>query len=338
MGGEGLIIIIFMIGGIIFMISSTVNEHKEKKADAKERRGYLNEAEERERRNETRLNNALSSMDKKEGNTLKYWINKHNHSTQLSLRPPQPRDLDYDIKFKNAYLIFDTLRNMNEEQQMMLTRALSNLSDWNKFSHWNAYSFDDKFANIKQSILNPTKEQLEQRKRQVKLNEDSERRYSAVLLLEELKLYPLPEPVDKTGDYGRFKAFKEQIGKKRNTYKYLYLVKIKSKIDDKKLIKIGITSNEDIEKRFENDDVLELIEVIKSAKLSTKTAMALEYYLIRKYRPNDYFAVNEFDEFSRFDGYTEIIPMKHTTKVSEEIDDILKDSKNIAQAFQLVAQ
>ena len=86
MGGEGLIIIIFMIGGIIFMISSTVNEHKEKKADAKERRGYLNEAEERERRNETRLNNALSSMDKKEGSTLKYWINKHNSSAELLLR------------------------------------------------------------------------------------------------------------------------------------------------------------------------------------------------------------------------------------------------------------
>ena len=130
--------------------------------------------------------------------------------------------------------------------------------------------------------------------------------------------------------------FRDQIGKEI-TYKYLYLARVKSKIDDKKLIKIGITSNEDIEKRFENDDVLELIEVIKSAKLATKTAMALEYFLIRKYRPDDYFAEKEFDDFSRFDGYTEIIPMKHTSKVCKEIDDILKNSKNIDNAFQLVA-
>jgi hypothetical protein len=276
-------------------------------------------------------------MDKKEGNTLKYWINKHNHSTQLSLRPPQPRDLDYEIKFKNAMVIVDTLRTMNEEQKWRLEKALYNLDEWNPSSlGWDWY-FDDKFAEIKQSILNPTKEQLKQRKIQEKIDEDAANFYSAESLLEELKLYPLPEPVDKTGDYGRFMDFKNQIGKEL-TYKYLYLARVKSKIDDKKLIKIGITSNEDIEKRFENDDVLELIEVIKSAKLSTKTAMALEYYLIRKYRPNDYFAVNEFDEFSRFDGYTEIIPMKHTTKASKEIDDILKDSKNIANALQLVAQ
>ena len=65
--------------------------------------------------------------------------------------------------------------------------------------------------------------------------------------------------------------------------------------------------------------------------------MALEYYLIRKYRPNDYFAEKEFDEFSRFDGYTEIIPIKHTSKVSDEIDNIQKNSENIANAFQLVA-
>jgi hypothetical protein len=235
------------------------------------------------------------------------------------------------IKLKKYEKMINTaLQSMNKEQSEMLREALKDCPT-------SDILFEYKFEDIKESILNPTKEQLEQRKRQKKIDEDAANFYSAESLLEELKLYPLPEPVDKTGDYGRFIDFRDQIGKEI-TYKYLYLVKIKSKIDDKKLIKIGITSNEDIEKRFENDDVLELIEVIKSAKLATKTAMALEYFLIRKYRPNDYFAEKEFDEFSRFDGYTEIIPMKHTTKVSEEIDNILKNSENIANAFQLVAR
>ena len=332
------IFIVLMIFAAIYIVTTTFNERKEKKADIKERREYFKEADEREKRNEARLKNALSSMDKEEGGKLKYYINKHNDPASLSLRPPKPSERDYEIKFRNAMVIVDTLRTMNEEQKWRLEKALYNLYEWNTFlSGWHKWTFDDKFAEIKQSILNPTKEQLKQRKIQEKIDQDTENFYSAESLLEELKLYPLPEPVDKTGDNGRFMEFKNQIGKEL-TYKYLYLARVRSKIDDKKLIKIGITSNEDIEKRFKNDDVLELIEVIKSAKFSTKTAMALEYYLIRKYRPNDYFAEKEFDEFSRFSGYTEIIPMKHTTKVSDEIDSILKNSENIANAFQIVTQ
>ena len=317
MDGDG-IFIALMIFCVIFMVTSTINSHKEKKADIKERQKYFKEGDEREKRDEARLKNALSSMDKDEGDKLIYYINKHNDpSAPIARKTPQPGQSDYEIKFKNAMVIVDTLRTMNEEQKWRLEKALYNLYEWNTFlSGWHKWTFDDKFAEIKQSILNPTKEQLKQRKIQEKIDQDTENFYSAESLLEELKLYPLPEPVDKTGDNGRFMEFKNQIGKEL-TYKYLYLARVRSKIDDKKLIKIGITSNEDIEKRFKNDDVLELIEVIKSAKFSTKTAMALEYYLIRKYRPNDYFAEKEFDEFSRFSGYTEIIPMKHTTKVSD---------------------
>lgn len=338
MDGDG-IFIALMIFCVIFMVTSTINSHKEKKADIKERQKYFKEGDEREKRDEARLKNALSSMDKDEGDKLIYYINKHNDpSAPIARKTPQPGQSDYEIKFKNAMVIVDTLRTMNEEQKWRLEKALYNLYEWNTFlSGWHKWTFDDKFAEIKQSILNPTKEQLKQRKIQEKIDQDTENFYSAESLLEELKLYPLPEPVDKTGDYGRFMDFRDQIGKEI-TYKYLYLARVRSKIDDKKLIKIGITSNEDIEKRFKNDDVLELIEVIKSAKFSTKTAMALEYYLIRKYRPNDYFAEKEFDEFSRFSGYTEIIPMKHTTKVSDEIDSILKNSENIANAFQIVTQ
>ena len=122
----------------------------------------------------------------------------------------------------------------------------------------------------------------------------------------------------------RFMNFKKESGRKI-TYQYLYLVRIKSNIDDKKLIKIGITSKENIDERFEDDDVIELIEVIKCVKLETRVAMALEYSLIQKYRPKDYLAEDEFDAFSRFGGYTEVIPMRYTKDVSKDIDAVLED-------------
>ena len=159
MDGDG-IFIALMIFCVIFMVTSTINSHKEKKADIKERREYFKEADEREKRNEARLKNALSSMDKDEGGKLKYYINKHNDPASLSLRPPKPSERDYEIKFRNAMVIVDTLRTMNEEQKWMLERALYNLDEWNQFSTgWNKRSFNDKFPDIKQSILNPTKDQ-----------------------------------------------------------------------------------------------------------------------------------------------------------------------------------
>ncbi|MDB4848142.1 hypothetical protein OAI02_06580 [Candidatus Pseudothioglobus singularis] len=204
------------------------------------------------------------------------------------------------------------------------------------------------FESEKEKSLNPSKKeienwQLEQEYKKLKSSYKREHKKidkeanTAELTLKNKGLYP-SKPIEKTGDKGRFNNFKQELNNNQITYKSLYVVRIQSKINDKKHIKIGITSNTNIEKRFENDDVLELIEVIKNVKLETKTAMALEYFLIRKYRPNDYFAEKEFDEFSRFDGYTEIIPMKHTTELCNDIDAFINDSENISIEFQKLAK
>ena len=164
----------------------------------------------------------------------------------------------------------NALSNMDRVEGAMLIEDMkgSNPSD---------FDYESKLVRAKKSMYIPTKEEIKERRKTEKLEfEKREAINQAELLLKKIELYPLESPVDKTGDSGRFKDFKEQLGKRKLSYKYLYLVRIKSKIDDKKLIKIGITSNEDIEKRFENDDVIELIEVIKCVKLETKTAMALK--------------------------------------------------------------
>jgi hypothetical protein len=171
----------------------------------------------------------------------------------------------------------------------------------------------------------------------VKHNEFIEIYNKSKLLLERKGVLPLGIPIDKTGDIKRYDNFKKECSNNKLSGIYLYLVRVKSNIDDKKLIKIGLTSNRNIEKRFDNDDVIELIEVIRFVKLETKLAMAIEYSLIQKHRPKDYLAEKEFDVFSRFGGYTEIIPMRHTKDVTKDIDSITKDSENISSAINVIS-
>jgi hypothetical protein len=171
----------------------------------------------------------------------------------------------------------------------------------------------------------------------VKRNEFIEIYNESKLLLQKNKILPLGIPIDKTGDIKRYENFKKECSSNKLTSVYLYLVRIKSNIDDKKLIKIGLTSNKNIEKRFNEDDVIDLIEVIRFVKLETKLAMAIEYSLIQKHRPKDYLAEKEFDVFSRFGGYTEIIPMRHTKDVAKDIDSITKDSENISSAINVLS-
>ena len=192
----------------------------------------------------------------------------------------------------------------------------------------------DDFLKVKEA--NKIRKEEEEEKK--KYEEEKKKNEEAVLFLERKKILPLRPPVDKTGDKKRYLDFIEECGNKELTNKYLYLVRIKSNIDDKKFIKIGVTSNENINERFEDDEVIDLIEVIRSEKLETKLAMAIEYSLIQKHRPQDYLAEEEFDVFSRFDGYTEVIPMRYTKEISKDIDSCIDYSENILSAFKEISR
>ena len=162
----------------------------------------------------------------------------------------------------------------------------------------------------------------------------------ASILLKRKGILPLGAVIEKTGDEKRCKDFIAECEhtsiQDQGTTKYLYLVKIKSNIDDKKFIKVGITSYKDIKMRFEDDDVIEIIEVIRSIKLDTRVAMAIEFHLIQKHRPKDYFAEEEFDVLSRFTGYTEVIPMRYTKAITKDIDLYKSQSKPITDAFNAI--
>ncbi len=176
-------------------------------------------------------------------------------------------------------------------------------------------------------------------KARLKKKENFIKKYNkASLLLRTKGILPLGNVVEKTGDEKRYKDFVAECKQTHAQDKYLYLVKIKSNIDDKKFIKIGITSYKDIKKRFEDDDVIEIIEVIRSIKFDTRVAMAIEFNLIQKHRPKDYFAENEFDVFSRFSGYTEVIPMRYTKAITKDIDLLEKESQFFTDAFDVISK
>ena len=200
-------------------------------------------------------------------------------------------------------------------------------------------------AGRKKAVIERKRQKDNRQKELVKREKQKqfiEKYNKAIKLLKRKGILPLGSVIDETGDENRYKDFVAECKytsiQDQVTTKYLYLVKIKSNIDDKKFIKIGITSYKDIKKRFEDDDVIEIIEVIRSIKFDTRVAMAIEFNLIQKHRPKDYFAEREFDVFSRFSGYTEVIPMRYTKAITKDIDLFEKESQLFTDAFDVISK
>ena len=83
-----------------------------------------------------------------------------------------------------------------------------------------------------------------------------------------------------------------------------------------------------------NNDVTEIVEVYRNVEIESNLAIALQYSLIMKYRPDDYVAEDEFNEFERFNGFTEIVPMKYKTSVCNDIDNVADNYKDVKIVFK----
>jgi hypothetical protein len=310
MDGDGFFVLLLIFLGLLILFSVWQNavENNKKRELNIERRNYLNKKFETDKRNKSKMNNTLSSMDSVEANLLR-----------VAMQDLKPTDTDFRYKFNQAVKSIpiptdEELEKRRKEEKLDLKKR-------------------QKAAKL----------ELEKRQKAAKLELEKKRKVKelepeinkAKFILIKKKLYPLEAPINKTGDSIRFKDFEAECSRDLRD-KYLYLVKIKSNIDDRKFIKVGVSTHKDIKKRFEDDDVIELIEVIRSIKFDSRAAMAIEYHLIQKHRPKDYFAEEEFDVFSKFSGYTEVIPMRYATAVTKDIDLFEKDSLNIGKAFQLV--
>lgn len=115
-------------------------------------------------------------------------------------------------------------------------------------------------------------------------------------------------------------------GGENGTKKHIYCVRIRSNIDNKQYVRIGVSDkgSEDA-----NNDVVDVTEVYLDTVLEPDIALALQKGVLKYYKPLNHNLDEYFDEFERFEGYTEIIPMEHRSsacqdiqKVAENVDDI----------------
>lgn len=134
------------------------------------------------------------------------------------------------------------------------------------------------------------------------------------------------------GDQERLNTFKSDLLKNNASNRRFYFAKIKSNIDDKSYLQIGTTLEEGLS--LLSNDVVDIVDVYKDIELESNMALALQYQLLRKYRPHSYIAEDEFSEFERFDGYTEIVPMKCKTEVCKDIDNVVENYKEVGFVFK----
>ena len=134
------------------------------------------------------------------------------------------------------------------------------------------------------------------------------------------------------GDKERLNAFKSDLLKNNEVNRRFYFVKIKSNIDDKNYLQIGTTLKEDLS--LLSNDVVDVVEIYKDVEIESNIALALQYQLLRKYRPDNYIAEDEFSEFERFDGYTEIVPMKYKTEVCKDIENVVDNYEDVKFVFK----
>lgn len=113
----------------------------------------------------------------------------------------------------------------------------------------------------------------------------------------------------------------------------LYLVRIRSLLDNKEFFKLGVTSLT-IEERFNKSTQIELIEVVKTFEFPNYLALYLEYVFIKEFKLTKELAeALEEDSVSiKFTGFTEVVRPNSIKKITH----LLSESKNLEDSFNEV--
>ena len=144
--------------------------------------------------------------------------------------------------------------------------------------------------------------------------------------------YPLDLNIDKNEDNKRASQFKSDLIVNNRVTRRLFLAKIKSNINAISYVQIGTSFETDLS--LLSNDVVDVVEIYKDVEIESNIALALQYQLLRKYRPDNYIAEDEFSEFERFDGYTEIVPMKYKTEVCKDIENVVDNYEDVKFVFK----
>ncbi len=138
-----------------------------------------------------------------------------------------------------------------------------------------------------------------------------------------------------TGDDKRMEEINKNIG--NNEDYTIYLVKIRSEIDGKLYLKIGVTKHEDVSIRFTEDETVKLEEVCGFHVLPKWLALKVEQSIIERYRPTNN-ADEAFDVYSRFSGYTEVLDMRKIKEIKNGFAKIPSWDFNLNQKINKIKQ
>lgn len=112
-----------------------------------------------------------------------------------------------------------------------------------------------------------------------------------------------------------------------NTKIYLYLVLIKSEINQESYLKVGTTSLSDSDKLFSDSLVISVKKLLLFVEIDKLVAHSMVYGLILRYAPSNN-PDTHFDEYTKFDGYKEILNMNLASAIIDDINYI-KDNESI---------
>jgi hypothetical protein len=104
----------------------------------------------------------------------------------------------------------------------------------------------------------------------------------------------------------------------------VYLLKLRSSIDNKLYLLVGISNEDSVEDIFQEDPIVDCEEVINFEGLNEDLAKSLVSKLIDKYGHKE-----PLDEHSRFEGYEQIIAMKSWNQASKTINEFSKNQDQL---------
>ena len=119
----------------------------------------------------------------------------------------------------------------------------------------------------------------------------------------------LQELFDQFSDYSIDSNYRDDVT--------LYLLKLRSSIDNKLYLLVGYTNEDNVGVVFQDNPLLDCEEILYSEPLKENLAKPLISLLIDKYGPK-----KALDEYSQFDGYEQIITMKSWSQALKTIDEV----------------
>ncbi len=139
-------------------------------------------------------------------------------------------------------------------------------------------------------------------------------------------------------DLFRLKNVEKSLNQENNTTSTIYLVKIRSLLDNKEYFKLGVTTLT-IEERFSKSTQVELIETISAFEFPNYLALYLEYIFIKEFKLTEELAeaLEENSVSIKFSGYSEVIRPNSINKITQLLSKSKTQEPSFIKTYKSIA-